>query len=245
MSTRPRERNGTSLPYPWVVLAVMVLSLPVIALGVAGALASNANDPRQWLPRGYPETEKYQWLQDHFGQDEITIVSWLGCNLADERQIKRLGNLKDALLDGDGPGYYGRAITGPELFGQLRSRPLSLTPEEAFQRLHGTLIGDNGTTCLVLFIAPKGVEDRTAAVEHVYETAKRVCDLDRDALRMGGPTVDAATIDVESQRLLLPLAGISAVVAFVLAWVLLGRLRLAVIVLAGAIYATGATLTIL
>ncbi len=241
MSDGPRAANRTSLLCPWAILAVMALSLFVIAQGVIGALDSNANDPRQWLPRGYDEAKTYQWLQDHFGQDEITIVSWPGCNLTDER----IARLKTALLDPRDEGYYSRAITGPEMFQQLCERPLFLSGREAFYRLRGTLIGDDGTTCLVLFISEKGVEDRTAAVNYVIETAQRECGLDRDALRLAGPTVDAATIDVESQRLLLPLAGISAVVAFALAWWLLGRFRLAVIVLAGAIYATGVTLTIL
>ena len=67
--------------------------------------------------------------------------------------------------------------------------------------------------------------DRVAAVDHVIRTAERQCGLSRDELRLGGPTVDAATIDVESERLLLELSGLSAVIAFLVAWQRLRQLR--------------------
>ena len=80
-------RRGQRLSWIYVVavLAAMTIPLPWILGGVIGALASNSNDPRQWLPRNFDETKKYDWLQEHFGRDEITVVSWPGCTLDDDR----------------------------------------------------------------------------------------------------------------------------------------------------------------
>jgi len=235
--------------YAATVLLLMVAALPVIWLGVVGALASNSNDPRQWLPRGFDETEKYVWFQDHFGRDEVSVVSWPGCTLEDPR-VDRLADLLTAPpAQGDPaeePCFFQRAITGPRIFRQLTSSPLGLTPAEALRRLRGTLVGPDGrTTCLVLVLAAAGEGKRADAVERIRRVAETKCGLTRDELRLGGPTVDAATIDVESQHLLLHLAGVSAAIAFLVTLLRLGSFRLAVIVLLGAIYTTGAALSVL
>ena len=228
--------------YLAAVALLLVLSLPWVAMGVRGALRSNTNDPRQWLPRGFQETDTYLWLQEHFGSDEITVVSWPGCTLDDERTER----LAEALLADPQTTLFQRALTGRQVLNQLTSPPLNLPAKEAIDRLRGVFIGPDGqTTCVLLTIAPRGVENRAAAIGQVFETAERACGLKPDELRLGGPTVDAATIDVESQRLLLQLAALAGVVAFGIAWLRLGSLRVAIIVLAIAVYSTGAAMSIL
>ncbi len=235
----PRRLPGLYLA---VVLLLAGLSLPWIAVGVRGALRSNTNDPRQWLPRGFPETETYLWLQEHFGSDEITVVSWPGCTLDDDRAEC----LAEALLADPQTAVFQRALTGRQVLEQLTSPPLDLPRREAIRRLQGVLIGPDGeTTCVLLTIAPRGVEDRAAAIGQVLRTAEEACGLTPGELRLGGPTVDAATIDIESQRMLLELAALAGAVAFAVAWLRLGSLRVAVIVLAVAVYSTGAALSIL
>ncbi|MDZ7617093.1 MAG: MMPL family transporter [Patescibacteria group bacterium] len=235
---------GHQLPrgYAAAVLVLALLSLPWMAIGVRGALRGNTNDPRQWLPRGFQETDTYVWLQEHFGSDEITVVSWPGCTLDDVRAER----LAEALLEEPQTALFQRALTGRQVLNQLTSPPLDLPHHEAVERLRGVFIGPDGqTTCVLLTIAPRGVENRAAAIRQVFETAERACGLKPDDLRLGGPTVDAATIDIESQRLLLQLAAMAGVVAFAIAWLRLGSLRVAVIVLAIAVYGTGAALSIL
>ena len=78
----PDSDHGLSKRYTIGVLLVLTGLLPCLLHGVFGALDSNSNDPRQWLPRGFEETDKYDWLQQHFGNDEITVVSWPGCTLS-------------------------------------------------------------------------------------------------------------------------------------------------------------------
>ena len=75
--------------------------------------------------------------------------------------------------------------------------------------------------------------------------AREVCGLQPDQLRLGGPTVDAATIDVESQRLLLELAGLSGLVALAITWLRLRSIRLAIIILVVSVYSTAVALAIL
>ncbi len=236
------EGNSTKKIHVTAISVALLIALPWLCWGAVQALKSNNNDPRQWLPRGFDEADKYGWFQEHFGRDEITVVSWPGCTLDDDRVDK----LAAALTEDNGPGWFARAVTGPQLVRKLVDGAIGISRSTAIQRLQGTLIGrDAQTTCVVLIISEKGAEDRVAAVEHVIATAEQHCGLSPDELRLGGPTVDAATIDTESERLLLEFAGLSAVIAFLIMWQRLRQLRLALIVLTGAIYATGLSLAIL
>ena len=97
----------------------------------------------------------------------------------------------------------------------------------------------------MLTVSERGESDRAGAVEEIRRVAEQTCGLTPDQLRLGGPTVDAAAIDVESQRLLLELAGLSGIVALAISWVRLRSVRLAVIVLAVAVYSTMAAMAVL
>ncbi len=66
-----------------------------------------------------------------------------------------------------------------------------------------------------------------------------------EQIRLAGPTVDAATIDIESRRMLTELSIASAVIAFLLTWWRIGNLWLASVVLATSIYSTGLALAVL
>ncbi len=238
----PDSDRGLSKRYTIGVLLVLTGLLPWLLYGVFGALDSNSNDPRQWLPRGFEETDKYDWLQQHFGNDEITVVSWPGCNLSDPRAEQ----LAQTLVQDPETAYFQRATTGLRVLRQLANRPISLPAAEAKRRLQGILIGPNGsTTCVILTVSPRGVADRAAAVETIYRVAEESCGLDPNQLHLGGPTVDAATIDVESQRLLLELAALSGLIALLITWIRLRSFRLAAIAMVVAIYSTSAAMAIL
>lgn len=238
----PPEPRSFARSYTVSVLLIALALIPLLLWGVVGALNSNTNDPRQWLPRGFHETDTYNWLQSHFGNDEITIVSWPGCTLEDPR----VEQLADALLRDPDTSYIERAITGPRMLAQLTRPPVDLPREEAIRRLQGVLIGPDGhTTCLMLTVSAKGASNRMAAVEEIRRVAGEACELQPDELRMGGPTVDAATIDMESQRLLLELASLSGIVSLVLTWLRLRSVRLALIILAVSVYSTAVSLSVL
>ncbi|MCH8923264.1 MAG: MMPL family transporter [Planctomycetes bacterium] len=222
------------------VLIVMLLLSPLVVIGARGALNSTSNDPRQWLPRDFEETDKHLEFQERFGIDENAVVSWPGCTL-DNPRVERLAAELEA------SGLFDRVITGPRVLRQMTSPPLDLRRAEALRRIKGLLVGPDGkTTCIVLEVSTQGQENRTATVEHIVQTAcQDKYGLSPEDLRMGGPTVDAAAIDTESRRLLFQLAGLSAIVSLLIAGLRLRSLRLAVILLVGAGYSTGLSLAVL
>lgn len=225
----------------WIKLLLLALTIPAIIVGVVGAMRSNSNDPRQWLPRGFHETELYREFQDQFGRDEITVVTWDGCTLEDPR----VEQLATAVVD-RGSGLYLRAITGPRLLRQMTEDPSGIPMADAIQRLRGIVIGPDGkTTCVIFILSKAGADDRVAAVEELLAAAESECDLTPDDLYMGGPTVDAATIDIESRHLLIELSLVSGVIAFFVTWWRIRNLWLSAVVLATSVYSTGLALSVL
>ncbi len=221
------------------VLAVMLLMLPLVLWGAISALRSTSNDPRQWLPRGFAETDRYDWFQQYFGSDEIAVVSWPGCTLDDPR----VESLSTALAASP---YFDRVRSGPSVLRQLMQPPLELSRTAALRRLNGTLVNsDSRTTCLVLSTSAVGRDDRVAAVRQIEQLAAAEINLPAEDLRLAGPTVDAAAIDVESRRLLFQLAGFSGLISLLIASLRLRSVRLAMMVLVVAGYSTGLGLAIL
>ncbi len=222
----------------WTLL-LMALAAPIVIFGAREALRSTSNDPRQWLPISFDETDTYDWFQGHFGSDEIAIVSWPGCKVADPR----VDQLADSLV---ASAFYDRAVTSSRVISELTREPISLPPATALNRLQGILVGPDGRkTCVVLVTSAAGRANRIGAVEEIASLGSLHCGLEADDLKLAGPTVDAAAIDVESRRLLFELAGFSALLSFLVAAMRLRSIRLAVIVLVAAIYSTGISLAVL
>jgi predicted RND superfamily exporter protein len=235
MKKSGRERK----PHAWIVLIVATTLFPFVFTAAIAALKSTSNDPRQWLPRDFAETDRYDWFLKTFGSDEISVLSWPGCTLGNPAVLE----LADAL---ESSPSISRVQTGQRVLDQLTAPGVGLSRSAAIRRLQGFLIGDDGeTTCLVAVTSPEGQSDRVNTVEEIRRLAVEVADLSPEALHLGGPTVDAAAIDLESRRLLFQLAGISAIVSFVVAALRLRSMALAAMILAVAVYSTALALSLL
>ncbi|PAY15502.1 hypothetical protein CKO51_31440 [Rhodopirellula sp. SM50] len=225
--------------YAIAIVLLAVISFPLIGYGALRALKSTSNDPRQWLPQSFAETDTYDWFQSHFGTDEFAVVSWPGCDLDDPR----VGQLSQALLN---TAFFDRVRTGQNAIEELMSPPQNFSRTAAINRLRRILIGaQDTTTCLVLTTSVAGQADRSAAVQAIETLAWDVCQLPAAELKLAGPTVDAAMIDAESRKLLFGLAGLSALVSFLVATLRMRSIRLAISVLLVAVYSTAVSLAIL
>lgn len=237
MSTSPRPARHSRLAI--AILIIAALAAPAVLFCARRALKSTSNDPRQWLPRTFAETDTYDWFQDQFGTDEIAVVSWPGCDLDDPR----VGRLSEALKS---TKYFDHILNGQAVLDELTAPPLSLSRTAAKARLRGILIGAaDETTCLVLRTSQDGKDDRSEAVEEIERQALQLCQIPPSELRLAGPTVDAAAIDAESRRLLFQLAGLSAIISFLIASLRMRSIRMALSVLSVAAYSTAVSLAIL
>ena len=132
-------------------------------------------------------------------------------------------------------------LTGQRLVEQLQARYPELSDEEALSRLEGSLIcKDHDKTCLVVTLskASKGKKLR-ATLDKIRQIAEDDCAIASDTLHMGGPPVDNVAIDVEGEKTLFRLAGLSAVVGLGISWLCFRSFRLTFLVFFSAILAAG------
>lgn len=130
-------------------------------------------------------------------------------------------------------------LTGARLVEEMKARyGGKLTEAEILRRLEGSLIGkDHYKTCLVVTLtdAAKGKNLRPALWK-IRELAEE-CGIratssnqDENDIRLGGPPVDNVAIDVEGERTLFRLAGLSAIVGLGVSYFCLRSVRLTLFV---------------
>ncbi len=246
----------------FLVLLVATFLLPFVWMGMRRALRSNCNDIKQWLPSGFQETVTHRWFQKHFPLEQFVLVSWEGCTLEDPRlelMARKLVPSDDAQLPTDKTRHFlddrkpphdktrhfKKVLTGRRLIDELEARYEDLSSQKVLRRLEGSLIGkDHDRTCLVVTLTHslRGKELH-GVLEDIRQIAES-CAIPRSELRMGGPPVDNAAIDIEGERTLYRLAGLSAIVGLGISWFCFRSMRLTFMVFFCAILAAGISLAI-
>lgn len=152
------------------------------------------------------------------------------------------------------PRFFTRGMTGQDLLTELVEKQ-GLEPQEALERLKGFVVGPDGKqTCLVLTVNQelepvwekelaegkhKGKKFLHAVVDKIYQTAEQECAIPREAIHMGGPPVDNASIDREGEKTLMRLAGVSAALGLFMSWWCLRSLGLTAMVFTTALWSAG------
>ena len=233
----------------FTILLVATFLLPFVFMGTRRALQSNCNDIKQWLPDGFKETADHKWFQAHFPLEQFVLVSWDGCTLDDPRlelMARKLVPPDDTQLPDGETRQFKKVLTGNRLIEELEARYEDLSRNKILKRLEGSLIGkDHFRTCLVVTLdhSVKGLKLR-ALLEGIRQTAED-CAIPRAALRMGGPPVDNSAIDVEGERTLFRLAGLSAIIGLGISWLCFRSVRLTSMIFFCAILAAGVALAII
>ena len=81
-----------------------------------------------------------------------------------------------------------------------------------------------------------------ALVDHVRKVACEECAIPEEKLHMGGPPVDNAAIDVEGERSLYRLAGVSAAIGLLMSWWCLRSWGLTLMVFTSSLFTAGLSL---
>jgi predicted RND superfamily exporter protein len=83
-----------------------------------------------------------------------------------------------------------------------------------------------------------------AVIDQIRTVAEQECAIPPDALHLGGPPVDNVAIDVEGEKSLLRLAGVSAAVGLLMAWWCLRSWGLTLIVFTTALFTAGISMAV-
>lgn len=258
--------------YTRIVILAAVFMAPLVLGGARRALLSNKNDVKEWLPDSFDETVTYNWFRDHFEGEEFILVSWQGCTIDDQRlrlfekkasqpappvaEEKLPPKHADAFIPLPGSTeptppiedprtrLFTEVISGASVLDRLQAPPLNVPRDQAIDRLRGALIGpDEAQTCAVLTLSSEGKEDLRGTLTAIYELADE-CAIGREAIHMGGPPVDNVAIDIEGERTLVRLAGLSAIAGLGLSWWCLRSGRLVAMVFSSALYAAALSMAV-
>lgn len=218
--------------------------LAFVPRGARKAVEGNTNKAEDWLPPGYAESVDLRWFRDHFIGEQFALVSWDGCTLGNTEKLEKLArSLKPSAkaVAKAGPEsdlsqrsqWYSNIVTGPQVLDQL-TESLQISYSDAIHRVEGALVGpqqldengeklgnDSRVTCLIVYLTEAATENNRImrqAVEKIADIASTECGIAAETLHMGGPPVDNITIDVEGERTLFRLAGLSGIVGLSLSF---------------------------
>ncbi|MEL7498649.1 MAG: MMPL family transporter [Planctomycetota bacterium] len=230
---------------------------------------NKTNKVEDWLPPSYQETTELKWFRQYFRGDQFVIVSWEGCTLGgdprrlgaepDDPRIERLANfLVSEEKNQEGAVYFESVTTGRRILNRLTSQPSEVKYAEAVDRLKGALIGRDGKqTCLIIGLSDKAIPKLREVVGRgiggwvqfghqrgALQDALDACGIDPDKVYLGGPPVDAVSIDEEGEKSLYRLASLAALVGLGLAWWSLRSLSLTLVVFFCGVWSAIASLAV-
>ena len=241
--------------YGKLILLCFAVLLPIVLYTALRASQRNENDVRTWLPDDYEETRDYAWFKSRFGLEEFILVMWPGCTL-DSPELEAFA---ERLLPEEGEpdadkrrAFFARVVTGSRLVDELtqpddelEEEGAALTREEAIDRLKGTLIGPDGEqTCAVVTPTDVGKEQLHEMLNTIKEAAVEA-GAPAEEIRMGGPPVINAAIDMEGARSLSRLAGLSGLVALVVSWWCFRSLKVTALVFSTGLFCAALSLSVL
>lgn len=207
------------------VIAGMLLLAPVIAWGCWGALKTNDNNIRQWLPDDYPETQAYDEFRRRFGSDEFAFITWEGCTLGDARLEAFANRALRERHPKSGEPLFARVLTGSRLVETLVEAPSRISREQAIDRLVGIVIArDRKTTAALVTLAPAAESDRVLAIDALRRIATEQIQIPRQALKLSGEPVINAAVDVASHQAILSLLPWAVMLTSVIAYACLRRI---------------------
>lgn len=262
-----------TLGQPRYLLLAMacVFVLALVPGGARRALDSSSLDAAGWLPNDYREKHDLAWFRDHFRGEDFALVSWDGCTLGDDEQLELLAKKLSPGPTSSGEAtlvserarrdnWYARVVAAPQILRELMANQSGLAYGAAVKRLEGALVGpprrdaqgrslgdDSRAACLVVYLSPSAMSDRRLmcdAVNGISQIAAAECGIDPATIHMGGPPVDYAQIDAESDRTLVRLASVVGILGIGLCFWRLGSVRLSTIVVSVGVISAGLSLAI-
>ncbi|MBR2584287.1 MAG: MMPL family transporter, partial [Thermoguttaceae bacterium] len=196
-------------------MVLFSIGFVVLFYGATRGRQHMSNRVIDWLPEGFQETHDFYWFQAHFSETSLLMVSWDDCLLEDRRADKIAGRLTAPHGDGEEP-FCQKVTTTGEIYRQLTSEPLNLSREEAFDRMTGWILSQDGRQgCLVVFLSKNGTAHPHEAIAEIRSVAAEETSLPPDKIVMAGPSIESVAIDdvsYQSQRQIVPFFLLTCVV---------------------------------
>lgn len=216
----------------WACLAVLAW-LPVAIWGALHAKTDSAR-VHDWLPSSHATRTHYDDFLAKFGDDQFLIVSWNNATMEDPRLEAFVDELW-SIAKGMDRNPFERVDTSKTIYERLRAAPLNLSDVEAKHRITGTLLGQDGTACVLICLTASGIEQASDTFASLEKAASRVGGLSDAELKVAGTLFEEFAVDAASHASLRWLAPPSMLAAILVSMIVLRSIRngLLVLILAG------------
>ena len=219
----PVARNRQLIRRYIATTVLIVVLLPILAIGAIRSIESMCVAPEKWVPPSFEARQTYDWFVDQFETGDVVIVSWDGCTIDDPRLAKLetiVGETADRAGSGDFSQTVDRIVTGFSAIRTLMDEPLRLSPGEAIDRLSGTLVGpDRRTSCAFIVMTRAGNNRRRETIQQILNVIENECGVAKDQIHTVGPPVNGVAIDDASIYGINLFGNLSIVISALLCWI--------------------------
>lgn len=207
------------------LLIVFLISFPLMIWGGLRSMTTFRNELTQWPAATSPVRQEFDRFQRDFESTDVVLFSWPDCQIH-QPQLRQLEN---QLIDGVHQDWFDCVVSGGSISRTLRDE-IDLSARTSVARLTGTLIGPDGLqTCLVVTLSEAGSLHRAQSIEHVHRSIAQT-GVAREEIRVAGPASDLNNVDYEgfwSPLRAVPWIGL---LAFLLTWLFVRQLELALFI---------------
>ena len=187
-------------PLRRLILFGTILAFAAIFYGAVEARKTMSNRVVDWLPAGFEETRDFYWYLEHFRQGGLLMASWDGCSPHDPRLTEAAERLITSGPNGS-PALYEKVVTSDSVFREMTAEPLSLSDEEAYERMEGWIISkDHRQGCLIAFYSDEGDACANLSIDFIYGVLAETFDIDRSQIHLAGSSIDSVAIDIASRN---------------------------------------------
>jgi len=220
--------------YGKLILLLFVLSYPLVYLGSEAAFKTNSNRVKDWLPKGFEETQELEWFIEQFGGDDLMVVSWDGYTVGNPKAQALAEKLRGSVRKKDGRSIklFRDVRTAHEARERLKDILREAAPnrgeewyaEKSIRQLEGWIVGprqNDGSRLgsMIVLFTPDGFDERHYAVDLIRKYAKEDAGITAEELHIGGPTMDSVAIDEASESRMDELTKLSVAIAMLIAFV--------------------------
>ncbi len=211
------------------VATVLVLCVLPFLVWAAASVRTGAANVHDWLPEHREERIVYDRFTKLFGDDQFILVTWQGCTIEDPRLEELSHLLRELNLSKSNP-IFDSVETTADVLAALQNAPLNMEREVAESKLHGYLLGKDGTACVLLKLSKLGIENGEQTLRALEKAIDSVPGLDRNDVHMAGTLFEEVSVDRASERSLRYLVPPSTLCAIFVAFVALRKVKASALV---------------
>lgn len=208
-------------PLRYLILVLFAVFFIFLLYGGEEAQKNCNNEVKDWFPKTFPETQKLAFFKNHFGSNEMVLISWDGLTPEDTIQETLAAEFLKVETDENGrslPPLVGTVLTTKGILERLdsmnekrysRQKPPKSIRELSEDKIQGWCLSrDRREACVAVGPSEHGVQNREALLEKLYADTMRVTGLTHEQIHLAGVTCDSVEIDRVtkiSQKKIMPL----------------------------------------